>query len=58
MLSNIDDIEKMEYKSERVNTNKNNNNKNNIDNNKNIIDRMSKSQNNFHINNPSHHMHL
>ena len=50
LLSNIDDIEKMEYKSERVNTNKNNNNKNNIDNNKNIIDRMSKSQNNFHIN--------
>ena len=50
LLTN-EEMEKMDYKNDRVNTNKNNNNSNNNDNVKNnIIDRMSKSQNNFHIN--------
>ena len=54
LLTN-EEIEKMDYKNDRVNTNKNNNNSNNNNDNNNnvknnIIDRMSKSQNNFHIN--------
>ena len=52
LLSNIDEIDKMDYKPEKVNTNKTNIN-NDINNNNtknNIIDRMSKSQNNFNIN--------
>ena len=53
LLTN-EEMEKMDYKNDRVNTNKNNNNSNNINNENNvknnIIDRMSKSQNNFHIN--------
>ena len=59
LLQNLEEIDKTDYKSERINTNKesknnnnnNNNNQNINDNNKNnILDRMSKSQNNFHIN--------
>ena len=51
LLTNMDEIEKMDYKSERVNTNKNNNSNNTNDNVKsNVLDRMSKSQNNFYIN--------
>ena len=57
LLNNMDDVEKLDYKSERVNTNKiNNSNNNNANPNSNdnvknnILDRMSKSQNNFHIN--------
>ena len=53
LLTNLEEIDKMEFKSERINTNKNNNSNNNNntnDNKNNIIDRMSKSQNNFHIN--------
>ena len=57
LLQNLEEIDKTDYKSERINTNKesknnsNNNNQNMNDNNKNnILDRMSKSQNNFHIN--------
>ena len=53
LLTNIDEIEKIDYKSERVNTNKNNNSNNNNTNDNvknNILDRMSKSQNNFYIN--------
>ena len=57
LLQNLEEIDKMDYKSERINTNKEsknnniNNNQNINDNNKNnILDRMSKSQNNFHIN--------
>ena len=55
LLTNLDEIDKTDYRSERVNTNKFNNNNN--DNQKandnaksNLIDRMSKSQNNFYIN--------
>ena len=54
LLNNMEDIEKLDYKSERVNTNKfnNSNNNNNVNdtNKNNVLDRMSKSQNNFHIN--------
>ena len=57
LLQNLEEIDKTDYKSERINTNKesknnsNNNNQNMNDNNKNnILERMSKSQNNFHIN--------
>ena len=52
LLNNLEEIEKTEYKSERVNTIKNNNNNQNVtDNTKNnILERMSKSQNNFYIN--------
>ena len=57
LLQNLEEIDKTDYKSERINTNKEsknnniNNNQNINDNNKNnILDRMSKSQNNFHIN--------
>ena len=51
LLSNIDEIDKMDYKPEKVNTNKTNiNNDNNNNTKNNIIDRMSKSQNNFNIN--------
>ena len=53
LLTNIEEIEKMEFKSERLNTNKNNNNPNDKNDNNaknNIIERMSKSQNNFNIN--------
>ena len=55
LLTNLDEIDKTDYRSERVNTNKFNNNNN--DNQKandnaknNLIDRMSKSQNNFYVN--------
>ena len=54
LLTNLDEIEKTDYKSERVNTNKFSNNNDNskaTDSIKtNILDRMSKSQNNFYIN--------
>ena len=54
LLTNLDEIDKTDYRSERVNTNKFNNNNDNQkanDNAKNnLIDRMSKSQNNFYIN--------
>ena len=57
LLQNLEEIDKTDYKSERINTNKEsknnniNNNQNINDNNKNnILERMSKSQNNFHIN--------
>ena len=54
LLTNLDEIDKTDYRSERVNTNKFNNNNDNQkanDNAKNnLIDRMSKSQNNFYVN--------
>ena len=53
LLSNLDEIDKTDYKSERVNTNKFNNNDNqkaNDNTKNNLLDRMSKSQNNFYIN--------
>ena len=54
LLTNLDEIEKVDYKSERANTNKFSNNSDNQKTNDNIknnlIDRMSKSQNNFYIN--------
>ena len=54
LLTNLDEIDKTDYRSERVNTNKFNNNNDNLkanDNAKNnLLDRMSKSQNNFYVN--------
>ena len=54
LLTNLDEIDKTDYRSERANTNKFNNNNDNQkanDNAKNnLIDRMSKSQNNFYVN--------
>ena len=50
LITNIEEVEKMDFKSDRINSIKNNNNNTNDNNKANIIDRMSKSQNNFHIN--------